>query len=186
MPDIIEIQTPRLRLRQWQTIDFELFAALNANASVMQYYPTTLNRQQSDEFAKSIKQRITANGFGFWAVEVPGVCDFIGFVGLNKPTYDSPFAAPLEIGWRLSNKYWGRGYATEAAQSTLNVGFNQLGFSEIVAFTSVLNIPSKNVMQRLKMHNTGYLFDHPKIAAGHKLQKHCLYTLSSKQWRVSQ
>lgn len=67
MTDIIEIQTQRLLLRQWRLTDFELFAAINANQSVMKFYPNTLSKQQSDEFAKIIEQRITANGFGFWA-----------------------------------------------------------------------------------------------------------------------
>lgn len=180
--NIIEIKTNRLLLRQWRMSDFELFAELNSNNNVMEFYPAPLTRKQSDEFATNIKQRISDNGWGFWAVEIPYVCKFIGFVGLNKPVYELPFSPTLEIGWRLSDNYWGCGYATEAAQAVLTVGFNRLGFSEIVSFTSILNHASIKVMKRLKMQKTGYLFEHPLVPVGHKLREHCLYRITKESW----
>ncbi len=182
MTGIIEIKTNRLILRQWQLTDFDYFAQLNSNKIVMEFYPNTLNSEQSYEFAQKIQQRLSDNGWGFWAVEIPEVCKFIGFVGLNRPDYKLPFHAPIEIGWRLSDKYWGRGYATEAALAAFAVGFNQLGFTEIVSFTSVLNLASIKVMKRLQMKNTNFYFDHPKIPHTHKLQQHCLYKITRDTW----
>jgi ribosomal-protein-alanine N-acetyltransferase len=184
LSEIIEIKTNRLLLRQWRSRDFDSFARINANKSVMAYYPAPMTRQQSDEFANNIQKRISKNKWVFWAVEIPEVCDFIGFVGLNRPVYDLPFEAGIEIGWRLSDQYWGKGYATEAAQAALSVGFNRLNLTEIVAFASVLNTASINVMKRLHMQDTQYLFDHPKIPDGHKLREHCLYKINSQSWKT--
>ena len=182
MTDIIEIKTKRLLLRQWRESDVELFAKLNANPNVMNFFPSVLTRSQSNELANNIKQRIAENGWGFWAVEIPDECEFIGFVGLNKPHYTLPFDLEVEIGWRLAENYWGQGYATEAAQAALKVGFSQLHFTEIVSFTSRLNIPSINVMNRLQMSNTNNNFEHPKVTEGHKLRDHCLYKITRKNW----
>jgi len=44
----IEIDTERLRLRQWWPSDREPFAALNADAEVMRYFPATQSREASD------------------------------------------------------------------------------------------------------------------------------------------
>jgi len=179
---IIKIKTKRLVLRQWRLSDFDLFAEINSNKKVMQFFPNTLTPEQSNEFATTIKQRIADNGWGFWAVEIPSVCEFIGFVGLNNPVYKLPFSPVTEIGWRLSDRYWGNGYATEAAQAVLTVAFNQLKFAEIVSFTSVLNLASIKVMQGLSMQDTHTLFEHPKVPQGNTLRQHCLYKITRDEW----
>jgi len=179
MTDLIEIKTERLILRQWRETDFDFFAEINSSKNVMKFYPSTLSRQQSNELAQNIQQRLSDNGWGFWAVEIPTECEFIGFVGLNKPAYKLPFDVESEIGWRLSDKYWGKGYATEAAIAALDIGFKQLDMSEIVSFTSILNIASIKVMQRLNMTKSKNNFEHPKIPAGNPLRQHCLYSISN-------
>src|SRR4051794_6981568 len=83
------------------------------------------------------------DGFGLWAVEVPGVAEFVGFVGLNRPNFDAHFTPCVEIGWRLAYEFWGRGYATEAARAALQYGFEQLPLEEIVSFTTVANKRSR-------------------------------------------
>ena len=76
---------------------------------------------------------------------------FIGFVGLNIPGYELPFSPVIEIGWRLDNAFWGKGYAPEAARKALEIGFQQFGMKEIVAFTALDNIPSQRVMEKIGM-----------------------------------
>jgi RimJ/RimL family protein N-acetyltransferase len=85
----------------------------------------------------------------------------------------------VEVGWRLAAKYWGRGYATEAARESLRVGFEILGLPEIVSFTAVINQRSRSVMERLAMKYL-YDFDHPKLPLDSPLRQHCLYSLSPK------
>lgn len=186
MENVIEIKTDRLLLRQWRDEDRIVFADINADRNVMEFFPNLLTRNESDNIANKFQSLILKKGWGFWAVEVRESCDFIGFVGLNVPDYELPCAPCVEIGWRLAKKYWNNGYATEAALSVLQVGFTTLGLTSIVSFTPVLNKRSIHVMEKLKMYNTGKYFHHPKVAEGHHLQKHCLYDLSREKWESNE
>ena len=64
-----ELFTPRLPLRQWRQSDLEPFAAMNAEADVMRYYPTPWSREQSHAFAQHVTRLIDERSWGFWAVE---------------------------------------------------------------------------------------------------------------------
>ena len=174
-----DLATSRLKLRQWRDADLAPFAALNADPEVMRYFPATMTQAQSDEFAGYVYDTIERQGWGLWAVEVSDGPPFIGFVGLNRVTFDAHFTPAVEVGWRLARPFWGNGYATEAGASALTYGFEQLGLEEIVSFTSPLNEPSIAVMRRLGMgHDAAGDFDHPRVAEGSPLRRHVLYRLA--------
>jgi RimJ/RimL family protein N-acetyltransferase len=178
------LTTARLRLRQWREEDLAPFAALNADPQVMEFFPKALTRAESDAVAGRIREHFARHGFGFWAVEAPGVADLVGFVGLAVPSFEAHFTPCVEMGWRLAREYWGRGYATEAAMAALAFGFETLALKEIVAFTVPANIPSRRVMGRLGMRRTlADDFDHPAIPEGHPLRPHVLYRLRRSEWQ---
>ena len=180
--EVIEFNTERLRLRQWCAADREPFAALNADPKVMEFFPAPLNRVESDAMADRCQALIAERGWGFWAVEKKSNDEFIGFVGLHTPIPELPFSPCVEVGWRLAAQHWSQGFATEAARSTLRVGFERLGLAEIVAFTPVSNVRSRAVMERLGMCETEETFEHPAIPVDSMLRKHCLYRLPHRQW----
>jgi RimJ/RimL family protein N-acetyltransferase len=69
MKQIIELETKRLLLRQWKTQDYEPFAKLNVHPKVMEYFPSTLTKVQSDVMASTLKALISQNtwgDFGLW------------------------------------------------------------------------------------------------------------------------
>jgi RimJ/RimL family protein N-acetyltransferase len=166
----------RVLLRRWRDEDRAPFAALNADARVMEYFPEPLDRARSDAMIDRIEENFDSRGYALWAVEVPGVAPFIGFCGLAIPGFTAHFTPCVEIGWRLAADYWGRGYASEAARLSLNHGFGSFGFSEIVAFTAVDNRRSRAVMERLGMrYDPADDFDMPTIPSGHPLRRHVLY-----------
>ncbi len=171
------IKTERLILRPWKAEDFEPFAKMNADPRVMEYFLSTLTKEESDARAKIFSDEINELGFGFWAVGIPHVADFIGMVGLRTvPAGFSHFSPTIEIGWRLAFEFWGQGYATEAAIAALRFGFDKLQFNEIVAFTAASNKRSQSVMQKIGMHhNKNDDFDHPGLSQGHPLCPHVLY-----------
>lgn len=172
------LETARLRLRQWQEEDYAPFAQLNADPEVMEYFPAVLDRAASDQLADRIRNDIDERGWGLWAVEVKRRAPFIGFVGLNVPLDDLPYQPCVEIGWRLQTSHWGKGFATEAARAALGFAFGEIGLDEVVAFTSTLNRRSIAVMLRIGMKDTGRDFEHPRVAAGHRLRRHVLYSVS--------
>lgn len=179
MVDLIEFETHRLFLRQWKPSDREPFAALNADPRVMQFFPSSLSRTESDAVADRCESLIQERGWGFWAAELKATGAFIGFVGLNTPSPLLPFSPCVEIGWRLAFEYWGKGLATEAAKRAMHVGFHSLGLEEIVSFTAVGNLRSRAVMTRIGMHEYG-TFEHPAVLEGSPLRPHCLYRLKKQ------
>ncbi|MBI3230811.1 MAG: GNAT family N-acetyltransferase [Burkholderiales bacterium] len=182
---IAELKTARLHLRPWQASDHAPFAALNADPEVMRYFPATLDSAASAAFIHNTHQHFARYGWGLWAVEIlhgPDAGDFIGFVGLSVPKRQFAFSPCVEIGWRLAQRYWRRGYASEAARTVLEFGFKELDLAEIVSFTSVLNVPSRAVMEKIGLHNQQQDFDHPALPDGHALQRHCLYALQKSAW----
>lgn len=179
----IEINTDRLLLRQWQDSDFPKFAEMNSCNEVMEYFPNKLSEPQSNFFASRLATLIAERGWGLWATEEKESNNFIGFIGLHEVVEELHFSPALEIGWRLSNEFWGKGYATEGAKAVLNVAFEKLGIDEIVSLTSVINVKSEAVMKRIGMVNTNSNFMHPKIPEGSPLKEHLLYKITKEQWR---
>ena len=181
------IETDRLLLRPWVDEDREAFAALNADPEVMRYFPSTLDRAESDALLDTARQRSGEDGICFQPVVVKESGSFIGFVGLNQPRHALPFAPCVEIGWRLARSAWGHGYASEAARAWLRFGFETLNLDEIVSFTTVTNTPSRRVMERLGMQRDKEGdFDHPALDGGHPLVRHVLYRLRVSSWRERQ
>ncbi|MPS48580.1 GNAT family N-acetyltransferase [Methylobacillus sp.] len=183
----LEVPTERLVLRQWREADLAPFALLNADPEVMAYFPDTLDSQQSDAMARRCASLIEQRGWGLWAVEERLSHRFIGFVGLHIPAHDLPFQPCVEIGWRLARTYWGQGYAFEAAQAALRIGFEELGLEEIVAFATAENRRSIALMERLSMRqDIAGSFDHPAVADIPRLRPHVLYRLRLHRWRQAQ
>lgn len=170
------LATDRLLLRPWRAADREGFAAMSADSRVARYLPSTYTRQQSDAVVDRIEAHFAAHGFGWWAVEIPGVCDFAGFIGLSIPRFEAHFTPCVEIGWRLAAEHWGNGYATEGARAALRYGFEMLKLDEIVSFTVPQNLPSRRVMEKIGMqHDPGDDFDHPNLPDDSPLLRHVLY-----------
>jgi RimJ/RimL family protein N-acetyltransferase len=151
---------------------------MNADPAVMEHFPGTLSRRESDALVERIEAGFEANGFGLWALEVRATGEFIGFAGLDVPEFEAHFTPAVEIGWRLARSAWGHGYATEAGRAALAYGFEQAGLEEIVSFTTVANRRSRAVMERLGMsHDPADDFDHPRLPPGHPQRLHVLYRI---------
>ena len=183
MIEIAELNTHRLRLRQWRDSDKEPFARLNADPEVMKFFPSLLNRSASNAMADQFKKLIAEQGWGMWAVEITENEQLIGFVGLCHAPDGLPFSPCIEVGWRIAKEFWGKGYATEAATAALNFGFSQLHLDEIVAYTSIRNLPSQAVMRRLGMQRSLPDFAHPNLSNEHPLSERCVYQITSEQWQ---
>jgi RimJ/RimL family protein N-acetyltransferase len=170
-----DLCTPRLRLRQWCDADIGALARINADPEVMRYFPSPGTLEGTRRSVEGWRRQIDERGWSNWAVERTDSGEFIGFVGLTEPARALPFTPCVEVGWRLARAHWGQGYASEAARASLAFGFDRLALQEIVSFTSLLNLPSRKVMERIGMRDTGQDFDHPAVPEGSALRRHCLY-----------
>lgn len=173
-----QIVTPRLLLRRWRDSDREPFAAMNADPQVMEHFPNSLTRAESDARIERIERHFAEHGFGLWAIEVREGAPFAGFIGLAVPTFQADFTPCIEIGWRLAAAHWGQGYATEGAKAALAFGFETLGLDEIVSFTVPENVRSRRVMEKIGMwHDAAGDFAHPLLPPDHRLSRHVLYRI---------
>ncbi len=173
---VTQLRTQRLLLRQWRASDREPFAEMNADARVMEFFPNRLSRSESDALVVRIQKHFEEHGFGLWAVEIPQVTPFAGFIGLSKPRFAAHFTPCTEIGWRLAAEYWGCGFATEGARAVLDCAFRSIHLAEVVSFTPKCNHRSRRVMERIGMsYSSDDDFDHPLIPPGDKLSHHVLY-----------
>lgn len=179
------LRTDRLILRPWRAADLEPFAAMNADPAVMEYLPDLLNRDESDALAGRIVEGMARRGWGLWAVEIPDVAPFIGFTGFAPVPFDTRFTPAVEIGWRLAQNFWGKGYATEAARAALQFGFETLPFDAFVSFTTEANARSRAVMTRIGLaYEPAEDFHHPLLFPSHPLSAHVLYRITREEWRA--
>jgi RimJ/RimL family protein N-acetyltransferase len=176
--------TERLILRNWHEADREPFAHMNADPRVMEFMPHSLSAQESNTLADRIEAHFREHGFGLCAVELRRDGSFIGFIGLNVPSFHAAFTPGVEVGWRLAAHCWGEGLATEGAREIVHYGFEILGLEALVSFTVPANARSRRVMEKLGMtHNPADDFDHPRLPQDHPLCHHVLYRLHRSAWR---
>jgi RimJ/RimL family protein N-acetyltransferase len=174
----IALRTSRLLLREWRDGDCEPFAAISADPEVMAMLPPLPDRAASDAWIERMRAHLDQHGFAYWAVELPEKAELIGAIGLSRVRFPAPFTPAVEIGWRLARAHWGKGYAFEAAQATIEDGFFRLALDEIVAFTVPANQRSWRVMERLgMMRDPADDFDFPSFPEDHPRRRHVLYRI---------
>lgn len=173
---VADIETQRLLLRRWRPSDLEPFARMNADPRVMEFFPRSISSSESNALAARIQRHFDDNGFGLWAVEIPQLTPFAGFIGLSTPRFEAHFTPCTEVGWRLAVEYWGHGFATEGARAVLDYAFRAIQLTEVVSMTAKCNQRSRRVMERIGMKSTSNDdFDHPLIPNGDRLSRHVLY-----------
>lgn len=168
-------ETERLILRSWKPEDLPLFAAMNADETVMRYFPSVLTPEETEAFFNRIQDEFQRKGWGLYAVELKSAKRFIGYVGLHKIAFDAGFGSGVEIGWRLDAQYHNRGFATEAAREVLKLA-KASGLTRLYSFTAKVNKPSERVMQKIGMTRTGE-FEHPRLSEDSPLRTHILYRI---------
>jgi len=143
----IVTQTERLTLREFASKDAADLFALNSDPEVIRY--TGDLPFESVEDARRFLHTYTAyeqTGFGRWAVIRNSDERFIGWCGL-KLNEESLY----DLGFRFFKDCWGKGYATESAKASLDLGFGQFDLDEIIGRTAKLNHASMHVLEKLGM-----------------------------------
>jgi RimJ/RimL family protein N-acetyltransferase len=184
----LPIGTPRLVIRNWRDSDRNLFHEINSDTQVMEFFPFRLERGQADELMDRLRRRIDETGLGFFAVDIGKTGECIGFTGLAQVDLQPMFTGVVyEIGWRLARRFWGYGYATEAANAVLDYGFAHFGLDEIIAFAIPGNRRSIAVMRRIGMRRDALRdFDHPRIPDTHpELRRHAVFAIGRENWKAA-
>ena len=145
----IIFQTPRLILRQFTEADAPLILALNSDPEIVKYVhePTLQTEAQAEKILLDIILPQYKNNLGRWAIHTKDNMDFIGWCGLKyRPELDE-----IDLGYRLMQNAWGKGFATEAAQHSLEHGFTKLNLKLITGRAHIENIASIKVLEKIGM-----------------------------------
>ena len=165
-------ETPRLMIREVLLEDARSFFELDSDPEVHRYLGDAVveSIDQSRKQIASIRQEYLENGIGRWAMIEKSTHHFLGWCGLKleKRTinHHSNF---YDLGYRLIKRYWGKGYATEAAKAVLGYGFGNRNIQEIYADADKNNIASKRVLEKAGLtfvetfDDEGYAVDWYKI-----------------------
>jgi RimJ/RimL family protein N-acetyltransferase len=184
----MRLETPRLILRNWDERDRDLFFEINSDERVMEHYPYRRNRSEADAVFDEWTAEINATPFGKFPVELKQTGECMGYCGLVPANVPPTLPTdPIEIGWRFAARFWGKGYASEAARALLRYGFEDLGLKEIISFTIPVNLRSQAVMRRIGMRRDEAAdFDLPRIPDNKpEFKRHVLYRLTKADWENS-
>jgi len=171
------LHSARLDLRPVRVDDLAWITSLSADSRVM----TTLGGTRSPSQVRDWLNRELAQleRYGYCRNLVSCNGEPVGLVGLSRLDFDSGLVPGIEIAWQLAYAHWGRGFATEAAEVVLQNAFTVHAITELVAITSVDNLRSRHVMERLGMRQSvSETFEHPQLPPGHPLRTHLVYRLT--------
>lgn len=140
------VETTRLKLRAFTINDWQPYAEMYADVSFVRYLGgKPLSKEQVWENIAIILGHWNLLGYGIWALECRTTGQLIGRAGLlNLPGWPD-----VEICWALSPRFWGNGYATEAAQASINWAFEEAGLGRLISLIHPENKASEAVALRL-------------------------------------
>ena len=170
----LPIITERLILRKLTLDDVDNIFLLDSNPDVMKYVgaPTTTSKEESKILVENILNQYEKNGTGRLAVIEKETNQFIGWSGIKLLTDEvNGFKNVYELGYRFLPEFWGKGYATESARASLDLGFNQLNAEKIYAYADVENQSSNYILTKLGFENKGAFLDNGDNCYWYELEK---------------
>jgi RimJ/RimL family protein N-acetyltransferase len=175
-------ETSRLIIRPWNIDDFEDLHTLGNSADVMKYLDKSqYTLEETMHVMNDYQDHMVLHGFGPMACIEKKSNVLIGAAALRYLKGVPHLINKVEIGWRISANYWGKGYAGEISQKLFEISFLELNFDEVVAIVSEHNNKSIRALEKLGM--TTILknnFIHP--ARRFELNPYKLYTLTKDEY----
>ena len=178
------LETERLFLRPFRESDLDALGALAAEPGTYDFLGGAAGADTSAQLARMMDVN-RETGIGFMPVILRQSGEFLGYAGLRWIPHDLAFTPATDIGWVLSARHRGKGYATEAARRWLAHGFEELERPEIVAYTAAPNRASQAVMRRLGMRrDPSRDFDHPRVPDERSdLKRQLVHAMTRAEWR---
>ena len=141
------IKTERLTIRSFRKSDIPEYAAIVADAKVTKFLGdgSPHSYEQASAYILDCIRSEAVEGLARYAVILKETGELIGFCGFKRTS------EYIDMGWRYASRVWGNGYATEAAVAVLDYGIGTLKLSGIVAESTVENVGSVRVMEKIGM-----------------------------------
>ncbi|MCB0457465.1 MAG: GNAT family N-acetyltransferase [Flavobacteriaceae bacterium] len=158
------LETARLRIREMQLTDVDGVYALDSNPNVHRYLGNNpiSSIEKAEQYIVSVRKQYEEFGIGRWAVIEKESGEFIGWTGFKLNT--EPLFGHhhfLDIGYRLREEFWGKGYAHESAVACMNYAVEHLDFEIINAMAMTNNEASVKILnEKLGMRELGIFEGH--------------------------
>ena len=153
----MNLTTGRLVLREFVADDWRAVRAYQSDPRYLRFYAWE-ERNEADVRAFVAMfigfQQETPRRMFQLAITLPETGELIGNCGIRVR---DPAAGVADIGYELDPRFWGRGYATEAARAMLAYGFGSLGLHRITAECLAENTASAHVLEKIGMRREGHL-----------------------------
>ncbi|MBT2689661.1 GNAT family N-acetyltransferase [Bacillus sp. ISL-47] len=170
----MDLKTERLKIRKFQSEDWQAVYEYTSNAAVMKYIP---EGTFSEEAAKEFVDKNSGDGAKHFAVRLKDGNDLIGHISFHKYFGDHTY----EIGWVFNPKFYHKGYATEAAYAVLKYGFQELCLHRVIATCQPENPPSYRVMEKIGMRREGFF--RKCIPNGDEWWDEYYYAILKEEWK---
>lgn len=163
-----ELETERLLLRVVESDDLERYLRLMTDPAVMKFIGLEEGKIPSDEEIGTIVagavRAWSTRGYGRWSVFDRLTNEFIGFAGFRCE------GGVPELITVVHERFWGNGFAREAARAVIDHGFAMLGFREVCSFTRPANTRARNLLDNLGAEFVGYVDFHGIDGAEYRIQ----------------
>lgn len=159
---ILNIETPRLILRPLEISDAEAMFAMDSNPTVHQYLWQNPSKDISEtiQIIEFVQKQYEENGIGRFATILKETGEFVGWTGIKfiNDHLENGNTNFYDYGYRLNEKFWNKGIATEASRAWLDFGFNQMNIQEMNAYTHAENGASNHVLNKVGFN---FIEDYP-------------------------
>lgn len=166
-------ETVRLVFRPLELSDVDGFFEMNDNPNVNKFLRNPVTTKiEAEKYIQKIIDEYNKNGISRFAVFLKENNKLIGFSGLKyRNQEENNHINFYDLGYRFSEEYWKKGYATEAAVFWLNYGFNEMNLSEIYASAVSENIASNNLLKKLGFKMTNQYYVNDLLHSWNKIEK---------------
>ena len=157
------LETDRLLLREMKMSDAEKLYEMECNPNVHKYLwnkPIT-SIEEVYEYIELVRDQYVKNEIGRFVVIEKESNELMGWAGLKYNTEMVNNKVNFyDIGYRLNEKFWSKGYASEASFAWLDYGFNVLKINVMQAAAHADNIGSNIILEKIGLKMTeNYLED---------------------------
>jgi len=148
------ITTDRLLLRELQPTDAEAMFAMDSNPNVHRYLWNTPSQaiEETISTIAMVREQYATHSIGRFAVVLKETNEFIGWAGIKFVTVpENGHVNFYDFGYRLDEKFWGKGYATEASVAWLDYGFKEMNIATMCAYAQQENGALNRILQKIGM-----------------------------------
>ena len=158
----LTLETNRLLLRPLELSDAEVMFAMDSNPNVHKYLwqKPTKEIEEIIKVIEYVRKQYAENKIGRFATILKETGEFIGWTGIKfvNDHVENGNTNFYDYGYRLDERFWNKGYATEASLAWLEYGFNQMKIEKMNAYTHAENGASNHVLQKVGFN---FMEDYP-------------------------